>query len=133
MTHAPLNGHHQPAAGVKISAIILAALAAPAFYFVRRTSLRQECWLEFRALKELANSGPDEAVEQPQFGEAAQEPDASKDGEDVSWSTVLGLSQSATMEEVKEAYKALIKQNHPDRVHGMSAAFKTIFDVGFKT
>jgi DnaJ-domain-containing protein 1 len=30
------------------------------------------------------------------------------------------------MEEVKEAYKALIKQNHPDRVHGMSAAFKTL-------
>ena len=107
-------------------AAFLAALAAPAFYFVRRASLRQECWLEFRTLKELANSGPDEAIEQPQFGEAAQEPDASKDGEDVSWSTVLGLSQSATMEEVKEAYKALIKQNHPDRVHGMSAAFKTL-------
>jgi DnaJ-domain-containing protein 1 len=30
------------------------------------------------------------------------------------------------MEEVKEAYTALIKQNHPDRVHGMSAAFKTL-------
>jgi hypothetical protein len=107
-------------------ATFLAALAAPAFYFVRHASLRQECWLEFRALKELANSDPDEAVEQPQFGEAAQGPDASKNGEDLSWSTVLGLSPSATMEQVKEAYKALIKQNHPDRVHGMSAAFKNL-------
>ena len=44
-------------------ATFLAALAAPAFYLVRRASLRQECWLEFRALKELANSDPDEAIE----------------------------------------------------------------------
>ena len=107
-------------------ATFLAALAAPAFYFVRRTSLRQECWLEFRTLKDLADSGPDEAVEQPQFGGAAQGADANADGQDQNWSTVLGLSPSATMEEVKEAYKALIKQNHPDRVHGMSAAFKTL-------
>lgn len=107
-------------------ATFLAALAAPAFYLVRRTSLRQECWLEFRALKELADSDPDEAIEQPQFGEAGQGADAGTDGEGVSWSTVLGLSPSATMEEVKEAYKALIKQNHPDRVHGMSAAFKNL-------
>lgn len=107
-------------------ATFLAALAAPAFYFVRRAGLRQECWLEFRALRELANSDPDEAFEQPQFGDAAQGPDASKGGADLSWSTVLGLSPSATMEEVKEAYKALIKQNHPDRVHGMSAAFKNL-------
>ena len=57
-------------------ATFLAALAAPAFYLVRRASLRQECWLEFRALKELANSDPDEAIEQPQFGEAAHEANA---------------------------------------------------------
>jgi hypothetical protein len=111
-------------------ATCFAALAAPAFYFVRRAGLRRECWLEFRALKELANSDPDEMIDQPHSEEAAQDSsqqaDASTGDEDPGWSTVLGLSPSATMEEVKEAYKALIKQSHPDRVHGMSAAFQNL-------
>jgi DnaJ-like protein len=113
-------------------ATFLAALAAPAFYLVRRARLRQECWLEFRALKALANSDPDEAVERPQFGEAAHEANSNANGDDPNWSAVLGLSPSATIEEVKEAYKALIKQNHPDRVHGMSAAFKSLAEIETK-
>ena len=43
-----------------------------------------------------------------------------------SWVAVLGLPETATIREVKEAYKVLIKQNHPDRVHDMSPAFKTL-------
>jgi DnaJ domain len=113
-------------------ATFLAALAAPAFYLVRRASLRQECWLEFRALKEFANSDPDEVTEQPQFGDAAHEANADANGDDATWSAVLSLSPSATVEEVKEAYKALIKQNHPDRVHGMSAAFKNLAETETK-
>jgi DnaJ domain len=113
-------------------ATFLAALAAPAFYLVRRASLRQECWLEFRALKELANSDPNEAIEEPQFGDAAHEANAGTNGDDPNWSAVLGLSPSATMEEVKEAYKALVKQNHPDRVHGMSAAFMNLAETETK-
>jgi DnaJ domain len=113
-------------------ATFLAALAAPAFYLVRRASLRQECWLEFRALKELANSDPNEAIEEPQFGDAAHDANAGTNGDDPNWSAVLGLSPSATMEEVKEAYKALVKQNHPDRVHGMSAAFMNLAETETK-
>ena len=39
------------------------------------------------------------------------------------WVEIFGLSPTASLEELRKAYKTLIKQNHPDRVHGMSPAF----------
>ena len=42
------------------------------------------------------------------------------------WFTVLGVSSSATIEDVKQAYRVMIKQNHPDRVHNMSPVFKEL-------
>jgi DnaJ-domain-containing protein 1 len=42
------------------------------------------------------------------------------------WFNVLGVSPSATVDEVKQAYKVLLKQNHPDRVFNMSAAFREL-------
>jgi DnaJ domain len=107
-----------------------AALAAPLFYLTQWASLSRQYSLEFSAFMDLANTGVAQSVAQPQSAEAAdgpwQDADASEAGGESDWITVLGLSQSATIEEVKEAYKALIKQNHPDRVHGMSATFKTL-------
>ena len=49
-----------------------------------------------------------------------------------SWVAVLGLPETATIREVKEAYKVLIKQNHPDLVHDMSPAFKTLAELETK-
>ena len=43
-----------------------------------------------------------------------------------SWFDVLGVAPSATVEDVKRAYKLLVKQNHPDRVHSMSAVFRAL-------
>lgn len=37
---------------------------------------------------------------------------------------VLGVSESATIEEIRQAYKDLIKQNHLDRVHNMSPVLR---------
>jgi DnaJ-domain-containing protein 1 len=39
---------------------------------------------------------------------------------------VLGISSSATIDDVKQADKALVKQNHPDRVCDMSPVFREL-------
>jgi DnaJ domain len=107
-------------------AIGFASVAAPLFYLIRRTVLRREYSFEFSIFKDLANAGPARA------GSSSQQEDTNCRVEEGSWVTILGLSESATMREVKEAYKVLIKQNHPDRVHGMSPAFKTLAEAETK-
>jgi hypothetical protein len=118
-----------------------ATLAAPLFYLLRWAALSREYSLEFSMFKDLANSGlappveapePQQAAETWQDTQEAQGADQSEGGGTRDWSAVLGLSQSATIEDVKEAYKLLIKQNHPDRVHGMSVAFKTLAEAETK-
>jgi DnaJ-class molecular chaperone len=52
--------------------------------------------------------------------------------EDSAWFDVLGLSSSATIDDVKQAYKALVKQSHPDRVHGMSPVFRELAEAETK-
>jgi preprotein translocase subunit Sec63 len=42
------------------------------------------------------------------------------------------VSPSASVEEVKQAYKMLLKQNHPDRVHNMSLAFRRLAEAETK-
>ncbi len=110
-----------------------AAVVAPVFYVVRWASLRQEYWVELCALKAFANTDPLQIIAQPQAEQPdQQQADSSVLGGDNSWFGVLGLSHSATIDEVKEAYKALIKQNHPDRVHGMSPAFGKLAEAETK-
>ena len=111
----------------------IAAVAAPLFYLLRRMSLHYEYEVEFCTFRELADGNPDCTLDQTQADDdSPQQEHASDGGADASWFAVLGLSSSATLEEIKEAYKALIKQNHPDRVHGMSAAFKQLADAETK-
>ena len=45
---------------------------------------------------------------------------------------MLGLSSAATIEDVRDAYKTLIKQNHPDRVHGMAPVFRALAEAETK-
>jgi len=110
-----------------------AAVVAPVFYVVRWASLRQEYWVELCTLKAFANTDPLQIIAQPQAEQPdQQQADSGVVGGDNSWFGVLGLSHSATIDEVKEAYKALIKQNHPDRVHGMSPAFGKLAEAETK-
>ena len=45
---------------------------------------------------------------------------------------ILDVAPSASLDEVKEVYKSKIKQNHPDRVHGMSPAFRRLAETETK-
>ena len=107
-----------------------AAVVAPVFYLMRWVSLRRRYSLEFCVFNDLAKTGPSQSIDQPQAEEAAQDQPQQADPSEVcgdrNWFAVLGLSEWATIEEVRKAYKTLIKQNHPDRVHEMSPAFRKL-------
>jgi hypothetical protein len=113
-----------------------AAAFAPVFYVLRRRQLRHDYALEFCTFQEFAASDPAGASDQPQPQPDDCQPDGlgpqAEPGADAAREgcfAVLGLSHAATVEEVKEAYKALIKQTHPDRVHGLSPAFKELAEA----
>ena len=48
------------------------------------------------------------------------------------WFDVLGVGPSATIDDAKQAYKDLVKQNHPDRVHSMAPAFRELAEAETK-
>jgi len=113
-----------------------AAVAMPLFYLLRWIALRREYACEFCAFGELACSNPGTAsnhVDGDQSDEvnraSAPAGDSLEERTDSSWCSVLGLPASATIEEIKAAYKRLIRQNHPDRVHGMSPAFRKLAEA----
>jgi DnaJ domain len=118
---------------VNAAAVVFSSLATPIVYFVRRYSLRAQYSLEFCVFEDLAEIGPSESIYEFDIAEGAGH-EAVKDNaeSDDDWIRILGVSQSATIEEVKKAYKMLIKQNHPDRVQGMSQPFKKLAEVETK-
>jgi hypothetical protein len=98
----------------------LAGLSAPVSYLRRRTILRRKFALEFCVLKELAETPPGQRVDRP------EESIRVEPAVDRCCFTTLGVSRSASLDEVREAYRALIRQNHPDRVHNMSPAIRDL-------
>ena len=114
-----------------------AAAAVPLFYLARWLGLRREYGCEFWTFKDLARSDPGQLIDQIDIAEAGAdaEPettDKAEAGADVAWCDVLGLPSSATIEQVKEAFKRLVKQNHPDRLHGMSPVLRTLAEAETK-
>jgi hypothetical protein len=112
----------------------LAAFAVPLLYLLRWAAFRRELGLEFCVLRELAVATPDQEIDQigadpyrttsVGFGRPEQAVDE--------WFTVLGVSPLATVEQVREAYKTLIKQSHPDLVQGLSPAIKRFAETETK-
>lgn len=95
----------------------MAALLGPIFYLLRRRSLRHEYGLEFQLLRALAEAGPDQKIEPPQAD--ATDRDVSTAGDsavadsDEPWFDILGVTPFASLEQVREAYKALIRHMSP--------------------
>jgi DnaJ-domain-containing protein 1 len=85
-------------------------------------------------LKEFAATDPNNLIRQGHSTGASEEPaDGSTDKVDqLRCFSVLGVSPSATLDQVKQAYKLQVKQNHPDRVHGLAPIFKTVAEAETK-
>ena len=113
-----------------------AVAAAALFYLLRRTRLRRDYELEICAFKDLAYSDPlrpaDPPPEDQGASDASQWTEANENNANDTWFAVLGLSSAATIEDVRQAYKTLIKQYHPDRVHGMAPVFQALAEAETK-
>ncbi len=110
-----------------------AGVAMPLLYFVRRTELSREHGRQIREWRKFAAADPDRLIEQRHAEAPENEPSDEAEPallnesiEAGAWFSVLGVSPSATVDEVKQAYKVLVNQNHPDRVFKMSAAFREL-------
>jgi hypothetical protein len=107
-------------------AVNLVAIAIPVLYLARRARLNEKHLPHIRSLKALAAIDPDLLIREERGNEEAGEEAGESPlevAEDTSWFAVLGVLPSATIEEVKHAYKSLVKKSHPDRVHDMSPSF----------
>lgn len=114
----------------------LGMLLAPAFYALRRLGLVREHAMELAVLKELAET-PAEVVVEASPGRVDDAEESLRDASSretfsrveprtqESCFAVLGVEQSATIEQVRAAYRMRIKQSHPDRLTGMSPAIRT--------
>jgi hypothetical protein len=113
-----------------------AIAAAALFYLLRRARLRRDYELEICAFRDLAYSDPHRPAEpQPAdqaASDASQRTEANENNANDTWFVVLGLSPAASIEDVKDAYKTLIKQNHPDRVHDMAPVFRALAEAETK-
>jgi hypothetical protein len=113
-----------------------AVAAAALFYLLRRACLCRDYELEICAFRDLAYSDPCRPGERPPEDQAAFDPsqwtEANENNANGTWFAVLGLSSAATIEDVQQAYKTLIKQNHPDRVHGMAPVFRALAETETK-
>jgi DnaJ-like protein len=130
-------------------AVALVCAVMPPLYLTRRVQLHKHNEFQLRNFRTFAAADPGQWVDDAQGGDAqdsdpqgSEEPaeEATADGPPVvpempagsSWFDVLGVPSSATIDDVRQAYKALVKQNHPDRVFGMSPVFRTLAETETK-
>ncbi len=106
-------------------------LAAPIFYFMRRAALRRVYSFEFSFFGQFARNRP---AHEPEHSsdDSTCGTDTTNGDEAGDWTAVLGVSAYPTISEVKNAYKILLRQNHPDRVQDLAPAFKMLAEAEAK-
>jgi len=89
-----------------------------------------------RRIKKFAGTDPNRLIHQmpPSTAETRDQPLEAVPNipDETAWFSILGVSRSATIDEVKQAYKMKIKQNHPDRVQEMSPSFQELAEAETK-
>jgi hypothetical protein len=113
------------------SALVL--MLAPFLYTTRRVKLYSDHRMQTKALREFAGADPDKLIQvdapatQPLEEALIFEPSSSDN-----CFAILGISPAATADEIKEAYRAKIRQSHPDRVHSLAPAFRVLAEAETK-
>jgi hypothetical protein len=111
------------------------AIATPLLYCFCRATLYRGRRVQVLNLRAFAATDPDRLIEgRPDSDDAEEERPEHSAGltPGGSWSIVLEVLPSATIEEVKQAYRSLVKKNHPDRVQDMSPAFVELAEAETK-
>lgn len=97
-----------------------------AFYLVRKKILQSQKQELIIRCKEFANV----LIDEPsiKFEESTSESDdnGAEQPQNFEWYTELGIAKNATRNEIIEAYKMKIAQNHPDKVAHMDEKFRRL-------
>jgi DnaJ-domain-containing protein 1 len=119
--------------GNSITATV-AMVATPLLYFAHRATLYREHRLQVLDLKAFAITDPDRLIQDGRDEAASLDEGPDRPPPEVveDWRCVLGVAATATIEDVKQAYKALVKKSHPDRVQDMSPALVALAEVEMK-
>ena len=111
----------------------LVLMLAPFLYTTRRARLYSDHRMQTKALREFAGADPDKLlhVDAPTTAPLEEALIFEPSGSDNCF-VILGVSPAATADEIKEAYRAKMKQSHPDRVHSLAPAFRALAEAETK-
>ncbi|MPZ39289.1 MAG: DnaJ domain-containing protein [Rhizobiales bacterium] len=112
------------------SAFVLALM--PLLYTMRRAKLYSDHRLQTKALRDFAGADPDKLIDDAPSTAQLEDPLSFDLIDGDGWCAILGLPPTATADEVREAYKAKVRQSHPDRVHGLAPAFRELAEAETK-
>jgi hypothetical protein len=108
----------------------LVILLAPALYAMQRVKLYRDHRTQAKVLRDFAGADPDRLIydEAPKTTMIEDLTTADLGGND-NWQAILGLPPTATLDDVRNAYRTKIKQTHPDRVSGLTPAIQELAEA----
>jgi DnaJ-domain-containing protein 1 len=115
----------------------VASVSLPMLYCIQLARLLSTHKTMLRELQAFAGADPDSLIPFPRADEQDDPPSGTQSSSpaqalDETWSDVLRVLPSAGVDEIKMAYKRLVKQNHPDRVADMAPRFRELAEVETK-